>query len=133
MKGKIPSLVTCLRLTGAIILVVGLGSAILVYRSAGKGPYGVLGYEASGGSIYPIIPEDSKQYMRSMELYGGKANVLVAEFRRRLASLGHGKSLAFIIACATIMISVGLFYEANHWAKRPKPEAPGENHLDAGD
>ena len=105
---------TCLNLIGAIILMVGLASAILIYRKAENDSRDVSGYEQGSGSVYPVKPEDSKKYLRDMELYGGKANVLVDEFRRWFVGLWHGESLAFTVGCITIFVSFGIFYTANH-------------------
>ena len=82
MKWKILDLNTCLNLISAIILVVGLVSAVLIYQTAENNVSGVLGYEEGGGSVYPIMPGDSKKYLRDMELFGGKANVIADELRR---------------------------------------------------
>jgi len=103
-----------LKIIGAIILVVGLSSATLIYLHAGRNSPGVLGYEAGEGRLYPINPEDSKQYLRDLELYGGKANVLADEFRRWFAGLWQGKSLAYIIGGTAILVSFGLFYAADY-------------------
>ncbi len=118
---------TRLKLIGVLILLVGLGTAAWIYHGADTVPYGALGYE--GG--YPIMPEDSKQYLRSMELYGGKANVLADELRRWLGGLFHGKSLAFIIACTSIIIALGIFYAANH-SMLPSESEPGSDSHDDG-
>lgn len=104
----------CLNLISAIILLVGGGSAILIYYHAGHGESGVYGYEEADGTLYPLRPEDSKEYLREMEFVGGKANVLVDKFRRWFAGLWQGKSLAVIIGGATLMISFGFFYAANY-------------------
>jgi len=88
MKRKIADLHTCLNLIGAIMLLVGLGSAILIYRTAENDSNSILGYEEGDGSVYPVRPEDSKKYLRDLELYGGKANVLTDEFRRWF--IGYG-------------------------------------------
>ncbi|MFI5331625.1 MAG: hypothetical protein ACHQ2F_11435 [Desulfobaccales bacterium] len=130
MKGKIPDLHTCLNLLSAIILLVGLGSATWIYQRAENAPYGALGYEEEGGTLYPIIPEDSKSYLRGLELYGGTANVLVDEFRRWFGGLWQGKSLAFILAGASILTSFGFFYAANHLQPRLKPEVHNEDNRD---
>ena len=113
MKGKIADLHTCLNLIGAIFLLVGLGGAILIYRTAQNDSNSVLGYEVGDGSAYPVRPEDSKKYLRDMELYGGRANVLMDEFRRWFIGLWHGESLAFTVAGITIFISSGVFYAAH--------------------
>jgi hypothetical protein len=128
MKWKVIDLHTCLNLISAIILLVGLGSAILIYRTAEDNSYGALGYEEKGGSVYPIMPEDSKKYLRDLELYGGKANVIMDELRRGFVGLWHGKSLAFTVACITIFISFGVFYAANHSPSGLKGDVHSENN-----
>lgn len=133
MKWKIADRHTCLNLIGAIILLVGLGSAILIYRTAENGSNGVLGYTEGDGSVYPIRPEDSKKYLRDLELYGGKANVLADEFRRWFIGLWHGESLAFTVACITIFISLGFFYAGRHLPSNSKSDIPSENHRDRTD
>ena len=55
MNWKILNQRTRLNLISAIILVVGLGSATLIYRGANNTPYGALGYESVDGTIYPIM------------------------------------------------------------------------------
>ncbi len=130
MKRKIAGLHTCLSLISAIILVVGLGSAILIYRTAANNSSGVLGYEEEGGSVYPIMPKDSKKYLRDLELYGGKANVLMDELRRGFVGLWHGELLAFTVGCITIFVSFGVFYAANHLPSRLKSDVPSENNRD---
>jgi len=127
MKRKAVNLRVGLYLISAVILVVGMGSAAFIYRAVSNQSSDVLGYEEEDGSVYPIMPDDSKKYLRDLELYGGKANVLMDELRRGFVGLWHGKSLAFTVACITIFVSLGFFYSANHLSSRPKPDIPGEN------
>lgn len=108
------NLQTRLYLITVTILLVGLGSAVLIYLSAENDSDSVVGYEAAGGYVYPVAPEDSKRYVHDLELYGGKANVLANDFMRWFVGLWHGKSLAVTIACITIFISLGFFYIARH-------------------
>jgi hypothetical protein len=111
-----------------------LGSAILIYRTAEDTPYGVLGYEEGGGTVYPVMPEDSKQYLRGLELYGGKANVLMDQLRRGFIGLWHGRTLAFTIAFITFFISFALFYTANYLLpSRLESHDPGEKNRDGTD
>ena len=112
MKWRITDLHTCLNLIGAMILLAGLGSAVYIYRTAGNESINVLGYEQGYGSVYPVPPGDSKKYLRDLELYGGKANVLADEFRRWFIGLWHGESLALTVACITVIVSSGFFYAA---------------------
>ena len=102
MKWEIKNRQTRLYLVAAVILLVGLGSSILIYLSAQNDADNVLDFE------------NSKMFVRDLELYGGKANVLVDEFRTWLVGLWHGKSLAYTVACITIVISFGIFFIANH-------------------
>ncbi len=53
-------------------------------------------------------PEDSKQYLRQMEEYGGKANLLASELRKWFDSLWHGRRLAATVTCLTFLFL--LFY-----------------------
>ena len=112
MKRKNPDKQSLLAVIAIIILVVGLLSSIWIYRTAETGGSS-LGYEASGGSVYPINPDDSRKYRHDLELYGGKANVMADEFRRWLAGLFQGKTLGITLAVITVAISLGLFYAAN--------------------
>jgi hypothetical protein len=122
MKWKAPDRRTFLNLIGAIILLIGLGSSILIYRTAANDSKGVLGYEEGNGTVYPVRPEDSKKYLRDMELYGGKLNVLTDEFRRWFVGLWQGESLAFTVAGISIFISLGVFYTANRRPSRLKSD-----------
>ncbi len=89
-----------------VVLLAGLGSAVLIYHSS-------LDYSRSAQIYedgYPVSPEDTKQYLRGLQLYGGTANVLADELRRWFAGLWQGESLAVTVACITILISAGIFY-----------------------
>jgi hypothetical protein len=107
MKRNIAHLQHALRVISAILLLAGLGSAVLIYLTAGNDSSRILGYEEEGGSVYPIMPEDSRRYLRDLELYSGRAGVLADEFSRWFAGLWHGKSLAYTVACIAILISSG--------------------------
>ncbi len=119
---------TWLNLISAIILLVGLGGAALIYQRADNNPYGVLGYESADGTIYPIMPEDSKMYRHNLEVYGGKLNVMMDDFRRWFSGLWQGKSLALMVACITMVISFGFFYAANYLIPRLESAAASENN-----
>ncbi len=114
MKRKIADLRTWLNIISAVILVAGLGSAIWIYQTAENKPYGALGYEQGDGSAYAVMPEDSKKYLRDMELYGGKANVVADEIRRWFFGLWEGKSFAYALACIAIAISFGVLSVAKY-------------------
>jgi hypothetical protein len=133
MKLKIADPQTCLNLISVMILLVGLGSAVLIYRTAENDSNSVLGYEIIGGQAYPIMPEDSKMYLHDLQLYSGKAGVLADEFRRWFVGLWYGKSLAFTVAYITLFISFVVFYAANHLPSRLKSNVHSENSRDGTD
>jgi hypothetical protein len=114
MSGKILHQRTWLNLIGAISLLVGLASAAVVYHRAAHDPSRALGYEAADGTIYPIMPGDSKLYRHNLEVYGGKFGVMLDDFRRWFAGLWQGKSLAVMIAAAALLIAWALFAAAQH-------------------
>jgi hypothetical protein len=76
------------------ILALGLGSAITIYVIASSRPDNPLGYE----------PLETKQYRHDLEMYGGKANILAAEFSDWFQSLWYGKRLAVTIAILTLLL-----------------------------
>jgi len=69
-------------------------------------------------------------YRHNLEVYGGKLNVIMDDFRRWFDGLWHGKSLAFIVSCTTIVISFGFFYTVNYLIPRLKSAATRENNRD---
>src|SRR5713226_915557 len=75
------------------ILVIGFAAAALIYLTAQPPPGNPLGYD----------PLDTKKYLHDLEVYGGKANVIAAEFREWFASLWHGERLAFTLAVITVI------------------------------
>src|SRR2546426_8595707 len=97
------------------ILVLGFAAAVVIYLTAQPPPGNPLGYD----------PMDTKAYLHDLEVYGGKANVLAAQFRDWFDSLWHGKQLAFTVAVLTA-IAAGTF----KFFATPLPadeEAPGAN------
>jgi len=91
-----------LRLAAAITSIVGFASAIWIYLTAGAAPGNPLGYE----------PEDSKRYLRDLERYGGKANVVAGEITDWFSGLWHGKRLAFTVVCITVLLAGALLLAA---------------------
>ncbi len=126
MKWGITSLRTRLYIFSSALLLIGLGSAILVYLTEDNEGDIVPGYEVVGGYIYPGMHEKSKSYIHDLEVYGGKTAVLADEFNRWFYGLWHGKTLAFTIAGLTIFFSLVFFIVARSSASSSR--APGEDH-----
>ena len=89
------------------ILAAGLGSAALVYLFARPQGANPLGYE----------PEDTKRYLRDLELYGGKVNVLATEFTKWWDGLWHGRNLAFTVAWLTLLLALAFWLMATRRAR----------------
>jgi len=130
MKWNIADRRTYLNLIGAVVMLVGLGSSFFIYWTAGENSSNTLGYETDGGGVYPIMPDDSRKYLRDLELYGGKSAVLADEFRRWFAGLWHGKSLAWVVAGTTILVSFGFFYAAIQKSSQAQSDISHEDHRD---
>jgi len=95
---------TRLYISGLIVLLVGLCSAILIYVTAGD--------DSNSAAIDEIV--SSKQYIHELQRFGGKAAVLFDEFSRWFAALWHGKALAFTVAWISTVVSLGIFLFAMH-------------------
>ncbi len=83
------------RVTRAI-LAAGFGSAFIAWIIARSRPENPLGYD----------PLDNKKYIHDLQVYGGTANVLAAEFREWFAGLWYGKNLAWTIAVLTVLVAL---------------------------
>ena len=81
----------------AIILLVGLGSAVFIYLEA----------EDASDNLSIEQFENSKIYKHDLELYGGKLNLLANDFSHWFEGLWHGKNLSYTVAFITIFISLG--------------------------
>jgi hypothetical protein len=102
------------RLVTRAILAVGFVAAVGVYVLAGAQPDNPLNDQLT-----------SKKYQHDLEVYGGKANVLAAEFRDWFAGLWYGRNLAFTIAVLAILAALVYRFFAT-----PLPE---EEELDGRD
>ncbi len=103
--------------SGIAILIAGLVCAALVYKAAVERSDMVRAYESGDETVLPS-PDNSKQYLRELQLYGGTANVLAYELRTWFSGLWQGKSLACIIIFITILVASGIFYLAANPPRR---------------
>lgn len=84
------------------VLAGGFLAAVVIYVAAGPEPENSPGYD----------PMQNKMFLHDLELYGGKANVLAAEFRDWFAGLWQGRNLAFTVAALTILFVLALRFFA---------------------
>jgi hypothetical protein len=95
MKWKTMSAEARVRFVTGAILVAGFATAIVIYF-VNAAPDDASGYRL----------EDSKKYVREMEIYGGKMNVLASELGNWFSGLWHGRSLAFTVAVITVLVAL---------------------------
>jgi len=115
----------CNRL-GRYALLLGLGAAVLIYLLAGEGPQGAQGSRFDDGGAQQALSEVSKSYLRNMEYYGGKANVMAYELRLWIDGLFQGKNLAFTVGAVSLAVALCFFILARLVPPQsaPKPDAP---------
>ncbi len=99
---------------------MGLGSSIIIYLTAKPESQNPLGYD----------PLTTKKYLHELEVYGGKANVVAAEFWQWFDSLWHGQSLAYTVATLAVILSFAFWFAALPTAQdarndRNNSERPG--------
>jgi hypothetical protein len=88
------------RLISCVIFGVGILISVVIYITARPPMQNPLGYD----------PLDTKKYLRELELYGGKSNIMATEFREWFVGLWQGKNLSYTIACITVIISTILWF-----------------------
>ena len=109
-----------LRIIAAVILLTGLGSAVLIWLTAGEPPESIPGY----------YPEDTKKYIHDLELYGGKTNLLASELMGWFGGLWQGRSLAYTVAFLAVAIAGGILFVARHAASQGHPHDRGDEGRD---
>ena len=121
------SLAQRLYLIGAMILLLGLALAALIYVTSKDDSGPAIGYVVADGNVYAIAPGDSKKFRHDLELYGGKAALLADDFGNWFAGLWKGRALAYTLAVISIAIAGLLFYFAGLAASLPDRGDQDEN------
>ena len=83
--------------------MAGLLAAMAIYATAD---------DADASALYEM--QLSKQYVRQLQRFGGKASVVFDEFNRWFAGLWEGKTAAFTVAWITIVAAGGVFLFARY-------------------
>lgn len=81
-----------------LLLALGLGSAAAIYLLAPRPPE----------DPWPDDPRGHRMYVRQLTMYGGKGNVVSAEFLDWFGGLWHGRNLAGTVAVLTV-VAAGAF------------------------
>ena len=98
----------------AAILAAGLAGGLLIYQTAADQPESGIGYVIVDGVSYPIDPQSSRRYLRSLEEFGGKGAVLLDRFSRWFEALWHGKKLGITVGCLSVLACLGIFLFASY-------------------
>jgi hypothetical protein len=83
-----------------LIMVLGFGSALIIYLAADDQSDRTPGYDAL----------QSKAYVHDLKQYGGKANVMAAEFTEWFGGLWSGRNLALTVACLTAFVVLVIIF-----------------------
>jgi hypothetical protein len=84
------------RLISYVIFGAGIATSVVIYVTAGP----------PMGHPFGFNPLHTKLYLRELELFGGRGNIMAAEFMEWFVGLWQGKNLSYTIACITVIISI---------------------------
>ena len=107
-----------LKTIGVVVLVLGIGSASIVYwsgqkRSASQSNHQETLNAQGGWGDSTLAPEDTKGSSRTIEMNFGKVAVLVMNWLHRLQQLKPHESLAITIGMISILTALSCFLVAN--------------------
>ena len=107
-----------LKTIGVVILVLGIGSASVVYwngqnSSASQSNHRETLNSQGGWSDSTLAPEDMKGSSRTIEMNFGKVPVLILNWLHRWKQLKPSESLAITIGMISILTALGCFLIAN--------------------
>ena len=101
-----------LHLVGAVVLLGGLGTALLLYQTREDVPDNDLVYQM----------HHTKRYRHDLQVIGGQMSLLADDLALWFDRLWQGRSLAYTIAWMTVIVSSGFFLVAHHLSAGPRPE-----------
>ncbi len=105
-------MVTARPTVAVAVALIGLIAGCVIYAMASVAPREPL-----------ERPEDTKQYLRQMEVYGGRANVLASQAREWFSELWHGKRLAGTVVVLSLVLAAISFVALTPLAE---PDRGGE-------
>jgi hypothetical protein len=88
--------------TTVLLLVLGLGSAVVIY------------FTAKPVMLDPLLgdPLTNKKYVHELRVMGGKSNVLAAELMAWFGGLWEGRTLAGTVAFITVVVTLAFRWVA---------------------
>ena len=97
-----------LNVLGAAILLVGLGTAVAIWRAQDRVDKSNPDQEV-GNAMAPLAPTDSPKQSRDIEIYYGKTGLLMQRWSEKAKDLTHGKPLADLIGVVSALTATGCF------------------------
>jgi hypothetical protein len=124
LGGTLQARLARIRLITGGILAAGLGAALALYLSASPRGPNPLGFE----------PEDSKRYLRDVEMYGGKINLLATQIRGAWNGLWQGRNLAFTVGGLSLLLALAFWLVGTRRARdlAARAEAGPEGGVPSG-
>ncbi len=113
-----------LNLAALAVLAGGLALATLVHALAEDAPPPSASYVIVGDAAHAVPAHASKRYISQLERFGGKAAVLFDEWIDWMASLVHGRRLAWTIGVLSVLAALGLHAFALYFTP-PDPPSGG--------
>ena len=98
------------RLISYVIFSVGIFISVVIYLTASPPMEHPFGYN----------PLNTKVFLRQLELFGGRSNIMAAELMEWFVGLWQGKNLSYTIAAITVIFSMILWYIGSR--KRSDPD-----------
>jgi hypothetical protein len=117
MPGKFSAIHSRVRLAGVVVLAMGWLAALFVYLTMADAPGANAGYQLIDGHVYAIPLDSSSAELQQLERLGGQASVRTYQFDRWLASLWHGRRLAYTLAILSAGVALLCFYIAGLMAE----------------
>lgn len=112
-----------LNLAALAVLAAGLAIALLVRALSDDAPAPSASYVITGDETHAVPAHASKRYVSQLERFGGKAAVLFDEWIDWMASLLHGRRLAWTIGVLSVLAALGLHAFALYFT--PPDPPPG--------
>lgn len=113
-----------LNLAALAVLAAGLALALLVHALSDDAPPPSASYAIVDGEAHAIPAHASRRYVSQLERFGGKAAVLFDEWIDWMASLAHGRRLAWTIGVLSVLAALGLHAFALYFTP---PDAPPQD------
>ena len=113
-----------LNLAALVVLALGLALALLLHAVSEDAPSPSASYVIAGDQVHAVPAHASKRYVSQLERFGGKAAVLFDEWIDWMASLVHGRRLAWTIGVLSVLAALGLHAFALYFTP-PDPPSDG--------